>query len=145
MGGLILLVCAVVFLFGLVQWARCGATLWEFVRLSRSQPGNAEDDEEAKRTATKQKNRILSDLEHVADSLLRSSFRILSVLALTVWLFVVVSVIIDALGLDWLDSLSFRANRLWGDPTVRSERNNRNSNGGRGSTLQSLGTNFRRR
>jgi hypothetical protein len=85
------------------------------------------------------------DLEITTDNLLRSSFRILGMLALVVWLFVIASVIIDVLGLDWLDRLNFQTNRLTGDPYARSAYNPRNQGVNRGNVFQSLGSGLRRR
>jgi hypothetical protein len=144
MAGLILVVCAAVFLFGLVQWARGGATLWEVFHLVRNKPENAKDTDEEKRAAEIRTKMVIRDLETMTDSLLRSSFRVLGFLALAVWLFVIASVIIDAMGLDWLDGLSFQSNRLWGDPYARSNNNTRKQGVYRGNLFQSFGYRQRR-
>ncbi|MDR3265222.1 MAG: hypothetical protein LBT15_04325 [Synergistaceae bacterium] len=150
MAELILVICGAVFLFGLVQWARGGAILWDIVRFSRRRPGGgkngAADTDEEKKAAEIRSAKAMRDMERMVDGLLRSSFRVLGVLALFVWLFVAASVVIDALGLDWLDNLSFRANRLWGDPTVRSGYATQSGGAprGNGNILRSLGSGLRR-
>jgi xanthine/uracil/vitamin C permease (AzgA family) len=134
-----------VFLFGLVQWARSGAVLWDILRLNQSRPARgvivtAENQEADARSIT-----ALRNMESVMDGLLRSSFRVLGVLALGVWLFVIASVIIDALGLDWLDSLSFQANRFWGSPATRSSYGATHRSGrDRVNVFRSLGSVLRR-
>ena len=100
---LIVLICVVLFLFGLVQWARGGAVLWEVFRTSKTDRDSAH-----------------KELESMADELLKSSFRIVGVLGLCVLAFIMVTIVIDLLQLDWLDKLSFRANRFWGNPAARS-------------------------
>ncbi|MDR3230550.1 MAG: hypothetical protein LBT65_03850 [Synergistaceae bacterium] len=149
MAELILVVCGITFLFGLVQWARGGAILWDVVWFARRISGGAENDadgdaDEKKEAARIRAAKALREMERMVDGLLRSSFRILGVLALCVWLFVAVSVIVDVLGLDWLDNLSFRANRLWGDPTVRAGYGARTGGGSRSDALRSLGSGLRR-
>ena len=129
------------FLFGLVQWARSGAILWDIRHLLKNHPveefvvrrretpaprmgidGDApivveRDDESRKRDFVR---RSMREMESLFDGLLRSSFRVLGVLALCVWLFVMLSVALDVLELDWMDRLSFTANRILGNPIVRA-------------------------
>ena len=85
------------------------------------------------------------------DGLLRSSFKVLGILGLCVWAFVTFSLIVDMLGLNWLDRLSFSPNRIVGNPTARSGRSGFGSfgsgsgrSGGRGDTFRSLGSGVRR-
>ncbi|MDR1873481.1 MAG: hypothetical protein LBQ90_00500 [Synergistaceae bacterium] len=152
MAELILVACVMAFLFGLVQWARGGAVLWDVIRLSRRKTvpdeSGSEKTEEERQKAAARARRMLRDLENLTDRLLRSSFRVLGILALCVWLFVVVSVVVDVLGLDWLDNLSFRANRLWGDPYMRATYNDSQSRGAQGGTrgtiLRSISSGLRR-
>jgi hypothetical protein len=148
MAGLILIAFGVFFLFGLVQWARSGAVLWDIVRLSRRRTDNGGEKTAEERQASKARTgKALREMEKLTDSLLRSSFRVLGVLALCVWLFIIASVVIDAMGLDWLDNLSFRAASLWGDPFTRSGyvTQPRNAPGGtQGNVLRSLGSGLRR-
>jgi xanthine/uracil/vitamin C permease (AzgA family) len=131
---LVLAACGAVFLFGLVQWARSGAVLWDIFRLVRSTQTLKEKQAAAER---------VKNMESLMERLLRSSFRVLGALAAIVWLFVVASVIVDALGLDWLDNVSFQTHRLFGDPTVRAAGNR--SQIGRGGTLQLLGSGLKKK
>ena len=140
---LILVVCAMFFLFGLVQWARGGAILWEIAHSSKPKKRASDDLSLEPQVDEAQRMRSVKDLESMTDRLLKSSFRIIGVLALCVWVFVVVTVVLDMLGLDWLDNLDFRANRFWGNPPERSvatgpARLNRNN------ILRSLGSGVRR-
>ena len=119
----LLVIAGVVFLLGLVQWARSGAILWDVHRLlHHGAPPDAEDKEERLRGETRKESlkKSVQSMEMTMDGLLRSSFKLLGILALCVWIFVVFSVIADMMGLDWLDRLSFSANRVLGSPTVRA-------------------------
>ncbi len=69
------------------------------------------------------------------------ALRLLGVLAVCVWLFVTVTVVVDMLGLDWLDRLSTTANRFLGTPSDRSVTRGAAV---RNSTLRSIGSGFRR-
>ncbi len=138
------------FLFGLVQWARSGAILWDVVKFSgpklRRSRKTDEDEESGEESGeeSRREKEALRELESMADRLLRSSFRVLGILALCVWLFVIASVVFDLLGLDWADRLSFHANRLWGDPSVRSVRSASQSGTNSNSVLRSLGSGLRK-
>ena len=153
----LLIIAGIVFLFGLVQWARSGALLWDIHRLMHHGSTSAADGmeggikEEARRKESLKQS--IQKMEITMDGLLRSSFKLLGVLALCVWIFVMISVVADMAGLDWLDRLSFSANRILGNPTVRAS--NRpagyNSNttlrgnaGARNDRFRSLGAGVRR-
>ena len=157
----LLVVVGIVFLFGLLQWARSGAVLWDIHSLLKrgsdlsSDAANTREtgrDETARRKESL--NNTVQRMETTMDGLLRSSFRILGVLALCVWAFVTLSLIVDMLGLNWLDRLSFSSNRVIGNPTVRSGRSSSGfsftgaggSGGarGRGDTVRSMGSGLRR-
>jgi xanthine/uracil/vitamin C permease (AzgA family) len=134
MAMLILVTCGAIFLFGLVQWARSGAVLWDIFRLAESSRDPKAWQDAAER---------MRSMESAMERLLRSSFRVLVTLAVVVWLFVVVVVIVDALGLGWLDGMSFQANRLFGNPSVRAAGNRPQL--GRERTLQLLGSGLTRK
>ena len=135
----------VVFLIGLVQWARSGAVLWDIHRLTKHGRPTAEDPGETKAGEKETLQKSIQRMEVTMDGLLRSSLKVLGVLALCVWVFVMITVVVDMLGLDWLDRLSFSANRMIGSPTVRAGSNR--AGGGssaRGDTLRSMGSGVRR-
>ena len=123
----LLVVACVVFLFGLVQWARSGALLWDIRRLLKYGPsGNAGGKEGEKAAQRESLQKSIQNMEMMTDGLLKSSFRVLGALALCVWIFIVASFIAEILGLDWADRMSFSTNRMWGSTVARSAYNNPN-------------------
>ena len=153
----LLVIGGLVFLFGLVQWARSGALLWDVHRLLHHGPTPDTEEMEEKLGRETRKNESLKQsvqsMEMTMDGLLRSSFKMLGILALCVWIFVVLSVVTDMMGLDWLDRLSFSANRILGNPTVRAANRPagynsntilRGSATARNDRLRSLGSGVRR-
>jgi xanthine/uracil/vitamin C permease (AzgA family) len=149
---ILLAVVGIVFLFGLIQWARSGAVLWDIHEILKHRHGVSPAATEKERQSEKEAlQKSIKHLETTMDGFLRSSFKILGALALCVWVFVVFTVVVDMLGLNWLDRMGyFSSNRITGNPSVRSAPGrftpsntaNRGS-GGRGSVLQS-GNPFRR-
>ena len=158
----LLVVVVVIFAFGLVQWARGGAMLWDIHLLLKqggdSSPDAADTRETYRYDNTREKESIKTNIQRMEatmDGFLKSSFKVLGVLALCVWAFVTFSLIVDMLGLNWLDRLSFSPNRVVGSPTVRAGRSgsglNLSAGGGggarsgtRGGTLRSMGSGLRR-
>ena len=143
-------VSVIFFLYGLVQWARGGAALWELRQISRGRKNATADDSETEEAPDSEirggprRQTSARDLEKLTDVLLRSSFRVIGILAICVWVFVVFSVVVDMLGLDWLDNLSFRANRFWGNPAVRAGTSGSGGGNSRNNILRSLGSGVRR-
>ena len=121
----LLVIAVIVFLFGLVQWAKSGAVLWDIHELTkyRYASPDAEDTIETDRHERTDRReplqKTIQSMETTMDGLLRSSFKALGALAICVWIFVMFSLVVDMLGFNWLDRLSFNANRLIGNPTVR--------------------------
>ena len=101
------------FLFGLVQWARSGASLWTLLRLKRG--GRPSSPSERIREESE-----IHRAEKLTDQLLRSSFRVICVLALGMWLALGIVVLLDLMGIDWIDRLSTRARTFWGSPVYRN-------------------------
>ena len=151
----------IVFLFGLVQWARSGALLWDIHRLLK--PGLQSGTADTARTAMDRKEiarekeslqKSIQKMESMMDSLLKSSFQAMAVLGLLVWLLVAAVVVMDMFNLDWRDRLAFfspnRSNRVVGSPAARAGFNSgspaRNATGNRSrtETLRQLGSNIRR-
>jgi len=147
---LILVIVSIVFLFGLIQWARSGAVLWDILRLSRyGAPGaanTAETEETEKPDGKDLLLKSIKKMETTMDGLLLSSFKVLGILALGVWVFVVASVVMDMFGLNWTNRLSFSGNRVVGNPTVRAGYNNSRSenSGRRNEALRTMGSSMRR-
>jgi len=163
MVGLILVACSALFIYGLVQWARSGTVLWDILQLQKNKQNKPakttivteKKSSEAPRTKkpfvsirdlpSEESNRGDTDIEGVMDNLLRSSFKILGILALGVWVFVIASVIIDSLGLNWLDGVSSQANRFWGGNSSNPTRTNSTSSTRPGGGLQRRIDGLRRR
>ena len=149
---ILLVIVVVVFLFGLFQWARSGAVFWDMHLLLKrgGGPSDPADLTEMDRRESARRKEVMDStiqrMETSMDGFLRSSFKVLGVLALCVWMFVTFSLIVDALGLSWLDRLSFSANRVMGSPVVRGRTSSSSSftTGGRGDTFRSMGAGFRR-
>ena len=123
MMSFLLIIGGIIFLFGLVQWARSGVILWDLHEfLKRDLLLGVSTDE---KTTEKKKSmqRIIRKMETKIDGLLKSSFNLVAVLALCVWLFVIAFVTMDMLGIDWSNRTS-RSNQVLGSPTARAGLNN---------------------
>ena len=151
----VIVIAGIVFVFGLVQWARSGAILLDIHRLLKDglSQDAADSDTIVLQSEPKQKasqkellHRSIQRMEMTTDGLLRSSFKVLGILALGMWIFIIASVLVDMLGLDWMGRLSFSANRVIGSPTARSARpglSNAINNRGSGATRPSRAENAR--
>ncbi len=126
---ILLTVSAIVFIFGLVQWARGGAVLWDISRLKRTPRDKSE------RTAVKNKQKLI-------DSLLQSSFKTIGFLALAMWLLLSVVMILDKLDIDIWNS--FKLHGIYGAPNVRATKITDNA-GKRGLVIKSLGEGLRKK
>ncbi|NLL37161.1 MAG: hypothetical protein GX256_06530 [Fretibacterium sp.] len=134
------IVCALVFIFGLIQWARGGAVLWDIFRIQET------NDPASPSSAARRADRI-RDMEKASDVLVRSSFRAIGVLALVTWLFLSLVLLFDSMDLDLMDRLSYKVRSIWGNPVVRaggtSTTGDRLGNR-RQDTFKSLGSGLRR-
>ncbi len=127
-----------VFLFGLVQWARGGAALWSLLRLKRK----ARSADSAERT---REDAELRRAERATDHFLRSSFRVIGILAIVMWLFLGATVVLDLLGIDWMDRISSRARTFWGSPVYnRAPVTTTHAPTKRNNILKSLGEKLRK-
>lgn len=120
-----------IFLFGLVQWAYSGAGLWSVWSLKKglrfaSRREWAEKEDEIRRT------------EKRTDQLLMSSFKVIGILAVVMWLFLGVTVLLDLLGIDWVSRISARAQTFWGSPAYNSAPVNTQSPARRSDIMKSL-------
>ncbi|MBQ6113449.1 MAG: hypothetical protein IJL10_04200, partial [Synergistaceae bacterium] len=86
-------IAATIFLAGLYQWALGGASLWQIFRIRR---GEKEMSSEEKKAA----EREVKQLEESADRTISSSLRIIAVLAVLVWLFLGVTMILEIFGIN---------------------------------------------
>ena len=131
----VILVCAglAVFIMGLMEWARGGASLWRIFSIRREEYGL---DAGERRDAENE----VRQLERATDRALHTSFRILGFLAIFVWLLLGVSVVLDLLGVDWSGAFSSRAHLYWSTNTGGEVGNAAN----RSNILRSLGSNMRK-
>ena len=128
---LLIIVGVAVFLFGLIQWARGGAALWSLLRLQRdAQPSNP--------LRRARESAEIRSAEKMTDQLLRSSFKVLGILAVGMWLFLGVTVLLDLLGIDWVSRISARAQTFWGSPVYNSTPVTTQSPARRGDIMKSL-------
>ena len=127
----ILLIIVGVAVFGLIQWARGGAALWFLLRLKKdAQPSNPL--RQARESAE------IRNAEKMTDQLLRSSFRVLGILAIGMWLFLGVTVLLDLLGIDWVSRISARAQTFWGSPAYNGTPVTIQSPARRGDIMKSI-------
>lgn len=126
-------IAATIFLIGLYQWALGGASLWQIFRIRR---GEKEMSSEEKKAA----EREVKQLEASADRTISSSLRIIAVLAVLVWLFLGVTMILDMFGINWVSSMYTRAKTYWAAPGMESHVSTQNRN----ETLRNMGNSFRR-
>ena len=111
---IVMVVCTAV-AFGLFQWARSGALFWEIHDISKHRYSSSDAADAENKAESAQKS--IQRMETTLDRLLKSSFRVMGIVALCVWFFVMFSLIMDLLGLDWIGS---SANRALGSPTARA-------------------------
>ena len=134
MGVLIGFIGATIFLFGLFQWAQGGASLWQIFRLRRSEKSLSREER-------KEAENEIKKLERNADRTISASFRIIAVLAVLVWIFLGITMILEMFGINWVSTFSTHAKRYWSQPGVESQVNNIPS---RNDMIRNLGNNLRR-
>jgi len=134
---------SIIFIIGLIQWARSGVILWDIRQfLKRHMPLNESIDRK------KPMQRIIRKMETKTDDLLRSSFKLMGVLALCIWFFVIAFVAMDMMGIDWSNK-NISANHVLGNSPIRSAFNSgstaRTASGeNRNVIFLAMGSNFRR-
>lgn len=121
-----------IFLVGLVQWARGGAALWSILRLKK-------DAQSAERAQSE-----IRRAEKATDHFLRSSFRVIGILAVVMWLFLGLTLVLDLMGVNWIDRISGRARAFWGSPVYNQAPVTTHSPASRNSILKSMGEKFRK-
>ena len=133
MGWLFAFIGATVFLFGLYQWALGGASLWRIFRMRRGQRSMSRDEKQ-------QSEREVRELERNADRAVSASFRIIAWLAVLVWLFLGVTMVLDWFGINWVSAMYSRAKSYWVAPGNQSQQSTQTRN----DTLRNMGNSFRR-
>ncbi|MBQ7193478.1 MAG: hypothetical protein IJR98_03805 [Synergistaceae bacterium] len=126
-------IAATIFLAGLYQWALGGANLWQIFRIKR-------DEKEMSSEEKKAAEREVKQLEASADRTISSSLRIIAVLAVLVWLFLGITMILDMFGINWVSSMYTRAKTYWSAPGMESHVSTQSRN----ETLRNMGNSFRR-
>ena len=124
---------ATVFLIGLYQWALGGASLWQIFRIRKGEKGMTRDER-------KEAEREVKKLEQSADRTISASLRIIAILAVLVWLFLGVTMILEMFGINWVSSLSSRAKSYWVSAGVETPQSTQTRN----DTLRNMGNSFRR-
>ena len=133
MGLLFAFIAATIFLFGLYQWALSGANLWQIFRIRRGEKGMSRDEK-------KDAEREVKKLEEAADRTISASLRIIAILAVFVWLFLGVTMILEFFGINWVSSMYSRAKSYWVAPGMQSQQSTQTRN----DTLRNMGNSFRR-
>ncbi len=121
-----------IFLFGLYQWARGGATLWQIFQLKRSEKGLSRDERK------KLENQV-QQLERATDSILRTSFRLVAFLAVFLWAVLGVTIVLDMMGIDWVGRLTTKAQQYWSQNQENTSLTQNRSN-----MLRNMGNNLRK-
>ena len=129
---LLAFVAATIFLLGLWQWAQGGASLWRIFRLQRERHSTREEKVQAERE--------IKELERNADRTITASFRIIAVLAVFVWLFLGITVVLRMFGVDLVGKLTTHARAYWAQPAVNSNSPTQQRN----DMLRNMGNNLRR-
>ena len=134
MSFLIGFIGATFFLLGLYQWAQGGASLWQIFRLKRNEKNLSREER-------KEAEDEIKKLERAADRTISASFRIIAVLAVIVWLFFGITMILDMFGINWLSSFTTRAKKYWAQPGAEYNQINTPS---RNDMLRNMGNSLRR-
>ena len=133
MGLLFAFIGVTIFLFGLYQWALSGASLWQIFRIRRGEKGMSRDEK-------KEAEREVKKLEEAADRTISASLRIVAFLAVFVWLFLGVTMILELFGINWVSSMYSRAKSYWTAPGMQTQQSSQTRN----DTLRNMGNSFRR-
>ena len=133
MGLLFAFIGVTIFLFGLYQWALSGANLWQIFRIRRGEKGMSRDEK-------KEAEREVKKLEEAADRTISASLRIVAFLAVFVWLFLGVTMILELFGINWVSSMYSRAKSYWTAPGMQTQQSTQTRN----DTLRNMGNSFRR-
>lgn len=123
-----------VFLFGLYQWASGGAALWRIFTLRKMEKDLPSEER-------MQAEREVKQLEANADRAVSASFRIIAGLAVAVWIFLGVQMILELFGVNMIGSISSTARQYWSQPQVQ---NTNNPTQMRNDMLRNMGNNLRR-
>lgn len=132
----IALICVTIFIFGLLNWARGGAGLFQIFKIRRRESSLTEEEREAAEREVKR-------LERAADNSIRASFKIIGILAIVIWLFLAVTVIFNMLGINWFSELSSRAHLYWHGSSITHTGHPVNSAAARNDILRGMSGNLK--
>ena len=135
MGFLFGFIGATVFLFGLFQWAQGGANLWKIFRIRRE-----EKEKKLSREEIKAAEKEVKELEKAADRTISASFRIIAILAVILWIFFGVTLLLEMFGINWVSTFSSREQSYWTQPGTENHLNTQNRN----DMLRNIGTGLRK-
>ena len=124
---------ATVFLIGLYQWALSGASLWQIFSIRRGEKGMTRDEK-------KEAEREVKKLEQSADRTISASLRIIAILAVLVWLFLGVTMILEMFGINWISKVTSHAKSYWVSTGMETPQSTQTRN----ETLRNMGNSFRR-
>lgn len=125
-------IAVTLFMFGLYQWAKGGANLWQIFRIRKSEKGLTRDERK------KLENEV-QKLEQATDVTLRTSFRLIGFLTVFLWVVLGATIILDMMGIDWVGRLTTKAQKYWSQT-----QENTNLSQSRSNMLRSLGNNLRK-
>ena len=123
-----------VFLLGLYQWALGGASLWRIFTLRKMEKDLPAEER-------RQAEREVKQLEQSADRTISASLRIIAVLAVLVWIFLGMQMILELFGINMIGSISTTARTYWSQPAVQ---NTQSPTQMRNDMLRNMGNNLRR-
>lgn len=134
MGVIFAFIAATIFLLGLYQWAQGGASLWRIFSIRRKERALTREEKEQAENEVKQ-------LEQTADRTLSASFRIIAILAVFLWIFLGVTMILEMFGINWISYVSTQARTYWSQPGATSSQSPTQA---RNDMLRNMGNNLRR-
>lgn len=135
MGMLLGFIAVTVFLIGLYQWAQGGASLWQIFTLRRRE-------KDLTREERQEAEREVRQLERNADRTISASFRIIAILAVMMWLFLGVTMLLELFGINWMGYVASTAKQYWSNPAVTST--NQSTTQARQDMLRNMGAGLRR-
>ena len=123
-----------VFLVGLYQWALSGASLWRIFTLRKMERDLPRDERVQAEQEVKQ-------LEKSADRTISASLRIIAMLAVLVWVFLGLQMILELFGVNMIGKITTTARQYWSQPQVQGTQSPTQM---RNDMLRNMGNNLRR-
>lgn len=124
-----------IFLVGLYQWALGGASLWRIFTLKKMEKDLPSEER-------RQAEREVRELEKTADRTISASLRIVAVLAVLVWMFLGMQMILELFGINMIGRITTTARQYWSQPGVTTTTQSPTQM--RNDMLRNMGNNLRR-